>query len=133
MGRLLVFFAFPGLVAGLAPGGCCRGVVFRFHPDNSQDILNYLFDRELISDAYRPTLKTCYLENGDRISALVFISKTDHNQYAQRMPAEHAARIVSEANGPRGSNREYVEMTVDHLNSLGIWGSELHRVAFFLD
>ena len=123
----------PGLVAGLAPGGCCRGMVFRFEKRHGSKVLEYLFERELISDAYRPTIKNCYLENGKRVAALAFISKTDHNQYAQRMPAEEAAAIVANASGPRGSNRDYVENTVSHLDSLGIRRTELHRIASLLD
>ncbi len=67
------------------------------------------------------------------MAALAFVSKTNHNQYAQRMPAEEAAAIVANASGPRGSNRDYVRMTVSHLDSLGIRKTELHRIASFLD
>ena len=122
----------PGLVAGLVPGGCCRGMALRFAAAAEERVLGYLFERELVSYAYRPLLKRCRLENGSRVEVLVFVSRTDHQQYAAPMPAERAAAIVGRASGPHGSNRAYVERTVSRLNALGIRQSELHRIASLL-
>ena len=119
----------PGLVLGLAPRGSCRGMGFRLHDNDIAGAVDYLFDRELVSDAYHPVLKPLYLENGEVVTALTFVSKIDHPQFAPHMDLESIVGIIRNARGPRGTNSEYVLNTAAHLDELGIRDTEIHRVA----
>lgn len=122
----------PGLVAGLAPGGSCTGKAFRIDPAFKTETLEYLHEREMISDAYHPVLKSVHLEDGRKVKALTFVSNRTHEQYAPPRPTSEIARIVSGASGLRGENKDYVFNTVKHLDELGITESELHEVARIL-
>lgn len=120
---------FPGLVAGLAPGGSCRGVAFRLDDTEQEMALEYLYQREMTGLGYRPAVKNIRLDDRTHVKALAFISRPDHCQYAPRMPIGKIASIIKKASGPMGSNEEYLLNTVDHLGQLGIRDTELHRVA----
>jgi len=119
----------PGLVLGLDRGGSCRGMAFKVSDRNIDTTIDYLFDREMISGSYSPVIKPVYLENGDMVQALTFVSIIGHPQYANRMEFSDLIAIIKEAKGPRGTNIEYLVNTVDHLSTLGIQNTELHRIA----
>jgi cation transport protein ChaC len=119
----------PGLVLGLDRGGSCRGVAFKISNRNIDDAIEYLYDREMISGSYSPVIKPVYLQNGDVVQALTFISIIGHPQYAHRMDTADLLSIIREAKGHRGTNIEYLVNTVKHLDELGISNTELHRIA----
>lgn len=120
---------FPGLVVGLAPGGSCRGMAFRIDDLEQSVVLEYLYQREMTGLAYKPVVKDVLLDDRIRVKALTFLSRPEHSQYAPRMSAEKTASIIKTANGPKGSNAEYLLNTIEHLEQLGIHQTELHRVA----
>ena len=118
----------PGLVMGLDRGGSCRGRAYRVPDDQAEAVRTYLFDREQIHGVYIPrTLKT-RLDDGRTVSSYVFISKTDHDQYAGKLTADEAARLVIQGFGEKGPCTEYVENTLDHLADMGIHDARLHRI-----
>jgi len=123
----------PGLVVGMASGGSCLGMIFKVPDANIKPTLEYLHEREMISDAYRPLIKRAHLINGDIFNALTFVSKTRHPQFAPKMSIETITDITSNAIGPRGSNSEYIINTARHLNSIGIFNTEIHQVAAQLE
>jgi cation transport protein ChaC len=119
----------PGLVAGLAPGGSCRGLAFLLADNDHTSVFEYLYDREMISDAYRPVVKPVHLGHGDTVSALTFVSRRDHRQYAPKMNTRETVSIIRAAQGPKGSNTDYILNTVQHLDEMGILKTELHNIA----
>ncbi len=119
----------PGLVLGLAAGGSCNGVAFRLTDEDRDAKLDYLYEREMVSDAYRPVVKPVYLESERVVTALTFASRTDHPQFAPEMPLEQKVNVIRHASGPSGTNIDYIINTVAHLDAMGIRNSDLHRIA----
>ncbi len=117
------------MVLGLDRGGSCRGMAFKIHNKNIDNTVGYLYEREMISGSYNPVVKPVYLQNGEVVQALTFISRPGHPQYARQMATGDAISIIRTAKGPRGTNIEYVLNTVNHLDILGIRDTELHRIA----
>lgn len=119
----------PGLVVGLIPGGSCHGMAFRIDESCRKETLNYLHDREMTNDAYRPLVKRIHLEDGRKVAALTFVSRREHNQFASSISESRIINIVKGAKGPMGSNIDYVINTASHLKEVGIHDSQLFRIA----
>lgn len=117
----------PGLVLALdhAPGGHCDGVAFLVEPGAEPATITALRDRELISSAYVERYLPVDLADGRQVRALAFVIDPDHAQYCRGMALDVQARIIADAVGGRGSNRDYLFATVDHLTALGIADAEL--------
>lgn len=119
----------PGLILGLAAGGSCKGVAFRLGDENRNPKLDYLYDREMVTNAYQPVVKPVYLEDGRIATSLAFVSRADHPQFAPDMSLKKATTIIKHASGPKGTNIEYIINTVAHLDSIGIKHTDLHLIA----
>ncbi|MCU0903699.1 MAG: gamma-glutamylcyclotransferase [Tabrizicola sp.] len=119
----------PGLVLALdaAEGALCTGVVFRVEPGHEAATLIALRERELISSAYLERTLTVATTEG-QIEALAFVIDPDHVQYCQLDPEEQA-RIIAQAVGGRGPNRDYLWSTTAHLAELGISDPDLDWLA----
>lgn len=126
----------PGLVLALdqAPGAACAGVAFRVEAGAEAATIAALRERELISSAYLET--ELLVETGEGpINALAYVIDPDHEQYCGGLPLDEQARIIANAIGGRGPNRDYLWATVAHLTELGIsdpdldWlGAEVRRL-----
>ncbi len=123
----------PGLVLGLAPGGSCRGIVYRVRDGEIEPTLDYLYKREMITRVYRPRTVPIHLENGRRVDALAFVSDTEHPQYACGLDTRKITDIVRRATGGIGPNTDYILSTVESLNQLGIRDPCLQEVASQLE
>ena len=110
---------------GLDRGGSCRGVAFRVAPGAEDSTLQALRERELISSAYLERWLPVLLADGRAVQALVFVIDPDHVQYCGGLPLEEQARIIAQAVGGRGPNRDYLHATADHLAELGIGDADL--------
>jgi cation transport protein ChaC len=111
----------PGLVVGLSPGGRCRGLALRAQARHKGSSLEYLWQREMaLADGYLPRTVTALLDDGRRIDALTFVANPVHEAYAGDLPFDEAALRIATARGQRGSNREYLDRTIEHLGELGI-------------
>lgn len=118
----------PGLVLGLDRGGSCVGRAFRVPARARRSTLEYLREREMVTNVYLPTWQTARLEDGRVVETLTFRVRRDHHQYAGRMPAEAAARAVVCASGRGGHNIEYVANTISHLVECGVRDHHLESV-----
>ena len=117
----------PGLVLALEPGGACQGVLYRLPSPLALDELHLLWRREMVVAAYHP--RWIQVRSGDRrITALTFVVRRDHVQYARLSHAEETA-VIAQACGAFGSSSDYLMRTRAALASHGIVDRYLERLA----
>lgn len=122
---------YPGLVLGLdeAEGASCRGVALRVGDADWPQVIADVRARELSTYAYRETVLPVELADGRRVSAITYVMKRDHDQYAGGLCATEQARIIATATGGRGPNRDYLYNTAAHLAELGLPDPEMEALA----
>lgn len=123
----------PGLVLGLDRGGSCVGCVFEAEEDHRREVVEYLWEREMVTSVYVPRLVRVRVDGGRTAPALTFVLDRKHPQYAGLLSAEEAVRHVREATGHSGDNPEYVRETVRGLQKMGIDDHGLQHVVHLLD
>ncbi len=117
----------PGLVLGLDRGGACRGMAFRIAATEGTGVLDYLDAREKVTDVYmRRTVPITV--GGLKVKAETYVADRGHRQYAGKQTLKDAAALIAQGTGVGGSNRDYLESTVNHLDELGITDGPLHRL-----
>lgn len=109
----------PGLMMCLVPGGSCHGIAHRVAAGSVESETRILWMREMLSGAYTPTWVD--LDFGaDRRRGVTFVINQAHPRYLPGLdPAEKAARIAT-AEGPLGSNRDYLFRTAEALAANGL-------------
>ena len=118
----------PGLVMGLDRGGTCIGRAYRVAARDRAFVIDELARREMVTPAYLPRAVQVELD-GRRVAALTFVPDRRHPQYAGRLGAEAAARVVLGAAGHSGANPDYLFQTLAHLDELSIRDPRLQRIA----
>jgi cation transport protein ChaC len=102
--------AAPGLVLGLEPGGSCRGVALRLPAPLAIDELHLLWRREMVVGSYRP--RWVHVDCDARpLTALAFLVRRDHPQYAGKLDVDTQADVIGRACGMFGSSLDYLERT----------------------
>jgi cation transport protein ChaC len=119
----------PGLVLGLDRGGACKGAAFRIHPDRRDAVIDYLRERELVTNVYLERVLPIRVDDGRHAQAITYVADRKHVQYAAGLTMETAARTVATATGKSGRNADYVANTVAHLRELGIRDHWMESVA----
>lgn len=117
----------PGLVLGLDRGGACRGRAFLVAAEDGLSVADYLHGREMISGVYEPRWVQVETAEG-RLRAAAYLADRGHEQYAGKLDEERVVRLILQGHGIAGSNLEYIENTVRHLDELGIADGALHRL-----
>lgn len=117
----------PGLVLGLDRGGSCRGVAYRIARARAEEVLDYLWDREMVNGVYTPRVLRPVTPDG-RPACHVFTVDRSHYQYAGGLDDDEMVRLIRQGVGKGGHNREYLANTVRHLDQLGIGDGPLHRL-----
>jgi cation transport protein ChaC len=112
----------PGLVASLLPGGSCRGRAFRVAPGDREQVLDYLAWRER---AYLRRQVRLGLDAGE-VAAVTHVADPSHPRFLGALAPEQAARLIRQGVGDKGSSRDYLANTVDHLEQLGLRDGALH-------
>ena len=118
----------PGLVLGLDRGGSCRGVVYRLHEDCAPDEMRLLWRREMVTGAYAPRWLNVECD-GRRVTALAFVVRREHSQYAGHLAIERQAEVIAHACGAFGSSADYLAHTRAALAAHGITERYLERLA----
>jgi cation transport protein ChaC len=114
----------PGLVLGLDRGGTCRGLVYRVPAAEGEAVLDYLYEREMVTGVYIPLWLTLECEP-EPVTAATFVVDRDHKQYTGRLSVEETADMILQGAGQRGPCLDYLENTVRHLEALGMGGCSL--------
>lgn len=117
----------PGLVLGLDYGGSCQGIAFQVDPANLEEELDVVWSREMVADGYRPTWVIMHTDRGP-VPAITFVMNRAYERYVKGLPQETIARMIAEAEGPIGRCAEYLENTVESLDTLGIADGPMHRL-----
>jgi cation transport protein ChaC len=118
----------PGLVLGLERGGACRGVAMRLPTPLALDELHLLWRREMVVGSYYPrwvTLET----DGRPLTALTFVVRRDHPQYAGKLTLAQEAEVFATAGGAFGTCADYLERTRVALIAHGIVDPYLEALA----
>lgn len=117
----------PGLVLGLDQGGACIGVTFRVAQEKAAAALDYLREREQVTNIYRETVRRVWLRDGSQrtVPAVVFMVDRSHAQYAGSLTREDRLHLIRQGHGIGGPNADYVTATTRHLAELGIKDAEM--------
>ena len=118
----------PGLVLGLDRGGSCPGIAYRLAAATLADEIDLLWTREMTGFVYHMTKLQMVTERG-LVTGYAFTVRRDSADYAGRLPHDVAARIIATSRGDRGTGRDYLANTVQHLEQLGIADGALHHIA----
>lgn len=109
----------PGLMLCLVPGGECHGIAHRIAADQVESETSILWMREMLSGAYTPTWVD--LDLGARhVSGVAFVMNEAHPRYLPEVPLEEKAARIATAEGPLGSNRDYLFRTASALAEAGL-------------
>ncbi len=116
----------PGLVLGLDRGGSCRGVAYRVAEGDVAHVRQYLWQREMVSNAYAPRQVPVRI-GAETVQAETFTIRRDHGQYAGMLDDAEVACLIATSQGARGCNRSYLENTLHALAELGVRDRSLER------
>lgn len=121
----------PGLVLGLdaAEGAVCRGVALRVDDHHWPDVIAAVRARELTTEAYREARLPVDLSDGRQVEAITYVMIREHAHYAGGLCAQEQARIIAQAAGWRGPNRDYLFNTASHLAELGLPDPEMDALS----
>lgn len=119
----------PGLVMGLDRGGACRGIVFEVADAKADATLDYLREREQITNVYLERVLPVLCADGTTVNAVTYVVDRAHPQYAGRLSLDETLGVVRGAVGQSGPNEAYVISTADHLTELGVADPRLHTLA----
>ncbi len=117
----------PGLVLGLDRGGSCRGRAMKVADKDSDEVIAYLHDREMIHRVYVPKWLPVALPTG-RVRAYAFVADRGHEKFVTRLSEAEAVRLILQGRGKMGTCLDYVQNLVRHLDELGIPDGPLHRL-----
>lgn len=118
----------PGLMASLdrAEGVVCEGIAMRIPSALVDEETRLMWMREMISGAYDPAFLPLETPQGP-VEALAFLARRDDDRYVDCSEAE-AARRIAFAEGPLGTNFEYLARLMEHLDALGIEDAEMRAL-----
>lgn len=121
----------PGLVLGLDAEDAqhCQGLALRVADADWDVTLRELRARELVTNAYEEQILPLSLTDGRQVSAVCYLIRRDHDQYAGGMALDAQAQIIAAAHGARGPNADYLFNTSQHLAGLGIRDAEIDWLA----
>jgi cation transport protein ChaC len=110
----------PGRMLALKSGGRTEGIAFRLTEQVAEEELILLWVREMATGVYRPIWTTISLKDGSEATALVFIAEPTHPFFEADATVAAIAGCIASAEGPLGSNADYVQRLHHALSENGI-------------
>ena len=110
-------------------GGSTSGLAFRLPEARLHEELELLWKREMITGCYLPTWCELQLEDGRRVTALVFIMDPRHPLYEDDSCRSTIAPLIAQASGPLGTNAQYLFSLEQELVRRGMQEAALTRLA----
>jgi glutathione-specific gamma-glutamylcyclotransferase len=109
----------PGRVVTLVPepGARCWGMAYRIATERVEEVLAHLDFRE--QGGYERHLVGLETRESLSLEALVYVAGPSNPQYLGPATLEAIAAVVRSAQGPSGSNREYVLRLAEALTQAG--------------
>jgi cation transport protein ChaC len=123
----------PGLVLGLAPGGSTRGVAYRVAADAWDEVYAYLREREQPTETYFEAWRRVKIDGAGPVDCLVFLSDTDHPQWAGDLTADQQADLIAGAAGLSGRNVDYLGDLVGHLHQERVRDTGMERLLVMVE
>jgi glutathione-specific gamma-glutamylcyclotransferase len=117
----------PGLMAALDQGGQCNGIVFKVAAEFVDQETRFMWHREMFAGAYCPVFLEVATPQGI-VDALVFVMDITNHRYMPKLSDVEAARIISVAEGGLGTNFDYLQSLVSHLEELGIQDDDMKKL-----
>jgi glutathione-specific gamma-glutamylcyclotransferase len=118
----------PGLMLGIDRGGSVTGVAHRIAAGAVESELSILWMREMLTGVYEPRWVNADVEGKGRTRALTFVINRYHPRYEGALAEDAAAARIAGAEGPLGTNRDYLYRTAQHLAELGIEDGPMHSL-----
>ncbi|GGE16975.1 hypothetical protein GCM10011360_02200 [Primorskyibacter flagellatus] len=109
----------PGLMAGLAEGGSCHGIVFRVPEALVEDETERLWRREMIAQAYRPVLAPAMTPEGP-VMAVAFAADREADNIDIGLSRALQVQYIATGRGFLGTSLEYLENTLAQFDRMGI-------------
>jgi cation transport protein ChaC len=117
----------PGLVFALLQGGACRGIVYRLHPGQHEEVLQRLWAREMVTGVYDPRFVLAHTPQGP-VRALTFTLSRCSPQCHARLDDAQMLDILRHARGRFGTTLEYLVETARALRAHGVNDREIERL-----
>ncbi|MBK0400983.1 gamma-glutamylcyclotransferase [Limibaculum sp. M0105] len=116
----------PGLIMALDRGGSCNGVAYRLPSGNDHAQLLRLLRRETAYQGDFDSVRWITVRGREKaVRALVFWAGPRKDPSYLRLPLEAQAVRLARASGHLGSAAAYLQETVVHLQSFGIYDAYL--------
>jgi len=122
----------PGLVLGLDRGGSCEGLAFRVPAGEAGEVMDYLYERELVTEVYIPRWLRVATPDGD-VRAASFVVDRAHHQYTGELELDATAELIRQGVGISGPGIDYLRNTVHHMEALGLASGDLKRILQMID
>ena len=120
----------PGRVVTLieVPGARCRGVAYRVEPV----VFEHLDHRE--KNGYdRHRLPVRLDGAGEPVDGLIYVARPDNPAFLRPASLDELAAHINEAQGPSGSNRDYLLALAEALHGLDSFDPHVHALAERVD
>lgn len=114
-------------MAALDQGGQCDGVVFRIPAELVDQETRFMWRREMFAGAYCPVFLEVTTPQGP-VDALVFVMDRTNRRYMPDLTSDEAGRMIAVAECGFGSNYDYLQSLVKHLDDLGIQDDDIKKL-----
>ncbi len=110
----------PGRMLALKEGGHTTGLAFRLPEARLHEELELLWKREMLTSCYIPTWSELALDDGQQVTALLFVMDPLHPFFEADTRSQIIAPLIACASGPLGTNAQYLFALEQELNNYGM-------------